>query len=173
VIIAGELLYPVVSKLLEVNMSSPVCGKLVRELAIGDVFYITDDAGLLFGPYTVTKELMGTRGVRNANNHIVTMAPDTQALSERDAIQEILRRNGFCPTLVDAWQANGFDFHGACQWISIGCWDADVAAAFRAAGVKPEAAWHVLNPINSVQCNYTTLNVLIARAQEHQHERGI
>jgi hypothetical protein len=145
--------------------------KLVHDLAVGDIFYAPDEFGQISGPYTVTEE----RGIRKEGGHLVDMAPNTPVMSKYEAIREVLLRvgRGYATNcVVQPWIDHQFDFSAACQWISIGCWDADVAAAFHAAGVKPEVAWHVLNPIISVRCNYTTLSVLIARAQEHQHESG-
>jgi hypothetical protein len=142
--------------------------KPVKSLEIGDVFYIMDCPGLISGPYTVTKDLRGMLGYRTPSGHIVTLAPDTQALSELDAIREVLRRDGRCRDIdaaAGAWPAYGFDYHGACRWIRNGCWDAAIAAAFRDAGLGALDFWHVMNPIDAVNDGYVTVDELISRAR--------
>jgi hypothetical protein len=67
--------------------------------------------------------------------------------------------------LVRSWREHRFDSDEACRWISVGCWNAAIATEFREANVAPETAWHLLNPLGSVQYGYTSMRDLIARAK--------
>jgi hypothetical protein len=59
------------------------------------------------------------------------------------------------------WYSHKFSPREVELWLDAGCWDADIAAAFRDAGVAPETAWHVLNPISSVRADGMSINDLI------------
>jgi hypothetical protein len=145
--------------------------KPVSELEVGDVFYIQSKPGSIDGPYVVTRET----GFCDSSGHAISLAPDTKALSEREAIQLALRQDGRCQdadAAVDAWQAYGFDFRCARRWIRVGCWDAAIAAALRDAGIGPLDVWHIVNPFEAIKGGYAKFIELVHQAKDSLHNTG-
>jgi hypothetical protein len=144
----------------------------VRELAVGDVFYTATKDLRVLGPYTVVGAPADERDIREADGRLATMPADVQALTELDAIKELLYlyslRFRFTEEEASQWARQGFAPRDVELWLSAGCWDAAMAAAFRDAGISSAAAWHVLSPIESVQCRYTAMSELIAQARKYQ-----
>jgi hypothetical protein len=128
-------------------MRDLVCSRSVCGLFVGDIFYtVVEGVRGLFGPYTVTQNLYGEFGARDANGQTVFVPPDAPALSEEQAILTLLLhlRPGVEQVEDEAedWIQHGFRPREVASWLSVGCSDAAVANAFRAAGIKPEDAWH-------------------------------
>jgi hypothetical protein len=141
-------------------------------MSVGDIFYVLEEPGIVNGPYTLTEEL----DIRNASGDIIAMSPNRRVLSVREAIREVrlcYRRFDNDVDIEDEvvnWVQHGFDPREADYWMFIGCYDAEVAAAFRDAGISREAAWYTLNPIDSVRCKYTNVDELINRAKAYQRQ---
>jgi hypothetical protein len=143
--------------------------KTVGELEVGDVFYTQTQQGIIDGPYAVTKE-----GICGLSNRNISLGPCAKALSERDIIQEALRKEGRFQDddSVEAWIKYGFDANCACQWIRIGCWDADIADALREAGIGPLDVWHTISPFELVKGGYAKFVELVHKAKNNLPNTG-
>jgi hypothetical protein len=79
--------------------------------------------------------------------------------AERQAIRDVLQPEELEATeaAVEAWLEHGFDGYATARWVRLGCWHAEIAAAFRHHGIGPLETWLTLTAPNAKNASVSDL----------------